>query len=98
VALLSLALAVMLALAIGGALVAGRLLALPRGDRIMLIFTGSQKSVAVGAPLATILFAPDIAGMVIIPILVYHLMQLVVSAWIAPAFWRQSDMRTVLVE
>lgn len=96
--LLGLVLAAMLALAFGAAALAGRLLALPRGDRIMLLFTGSQKSVAVGAPLATLLFAHAVAGMVIIPILVYHLMQLIVSAWIAPAFLPREAPRTVLVE
>ena len=38
-----------------------------------------------GAPLAATLFPPAIAGMVLVPILVYHMAQLILSAWIAPA-------------
>ncbi|MFN4358049.1 bile acid:sodium symporter family protein [Sphingopyxis alaskensis] len=76
--------ALMLALAFGGAWTLGRLLQLARTDRIALLFAGAQKSIAVGAPLAATLFPPAIAGMVLVPILVYHMTQLVVSAWIAP--------------
>lgn len=58
-----------------------------RGDRIAFLFAGPQKSVAIGAPLAAILFEPEIAGFVIAPLLIYHLMQLLVAApmasWLA---------------
>jgi sodium/bile acid cotransporter 7 len=72
-----------LALAVAGAWFAGGALALPRGDRIAFLFAGSQKSVAIGAPLAAILFAPEVAGFVIAPLLLYHLLQLVVAAPLA---------------
>ncbi|MCU0947912.1 MAG: bile acid:sodium symporter [Porphyrobacter sp.] len=55
-------------------------LRLPRADRIAFLFGGSQKSIAIGAPMAAILFAPDVAGFVIAPLLVYHLAQLVLAA------------------
>lgn len=54
-----------------------------RIDRIAFLFAGPQKSVAIGAPLAAILFAPEIAGFVIAPLLIYHLMQLVIAAPLA---------------
>ncbi|KWV92822.1 bile acid:sodium symporter family protein [Erythrobacter sp. YT30] len=54
-----------------------------RSDRIAFLFAGPQKSVAIGAPLAAILFAPEIAGFVIAPLLIYHLMQLVIAAPLA---------------
>ena len=73
----------LLALASGGAWWAGTALGLPRADRIAFLFGGSQKSIAIGAPLAAILFAPDIAGFVIAPLLVYHLAQLVLAAPLA---------------
>lgn len=76
--------ALMLALSFGGAWALGGLLRLARPDRITLLFAGAQKSIAVGAPLAATLFPPAIAGMVLVPILVYHMAQLIVSAWIAP--------------
>ena len=77
--------ALMLALAFASAWALGGLLRLARPDRITLLFSGAQKSIAVGAPLAATLFPPAIAGMVLVPILVYHMAQLILSAWIAPA-------------
>lgn len=82
------AIAAMLALAFAGAWTLGGLLRLARPDRITMLFAGVQKSVAVGAPLAATLFPPAIAGMVLVPILFYHMAQLIVSAWIAPVLAR----------
>ncbi len=54
-----------------------------REDRIAFLFAAAQKSVAIGAPLAAILFAPEVAGFVIAPLLLYHLLQLVIAAPLA---------------
>jgi sodium/bile acid cotransporter 7 len=74
---------VMLALALGAAWGLGGLIGLPRADRITFLFAGSQKSVAIGAPLAAILFPASAAGFVIAPLLLYHLAQLVLAAPLA---------------
>lgn len=66
-----------------GAWVFGGLLNLDRRDQISFLFAASQKSVAVGAPIAAILFPPAIAGFVIAPVLLYHLLQLMVAAPLA---------------
>lgn len=66
-----------------GAWAIGAPLGLSRADRIAFLFGGSQKSIATGAPLAAILFEPDVAGFVIAPLLVYHLAQLVLAAPLA---------------
>jgi len=73
----------MLALALAGAWGSASLLGLPRPDRIAFLFAGSQKSVAIGAPLAAILFPAASAGFVIAPLLLYHLAQLVLAAPLA---------------
>jgi sodium/bile acid cotransporter 7 len=73
----------MLALALAGAWGSASLLGLPRPDRIAFLFAGSQKSVAIGAPLAAILFPASAAGFVIAPLLLYHLAQLVLAAPLA---------------
>ncbi len=52
-------------------------------DRKAFLFAASQKSVAIGAPLAAILFAPEVAGFVIAPLLLYHLLQLMIAAPLA---------------
>ncbi|HJS12380.1 bile acid:sodium symporter family protein [Sphingopyxis sp.] len=84
IAIVLAAVAMLLTLSFGGAWALGGLLKLARPDRITLLFSGAQKSIAVGAPLAATLFPPAIAGMVLVPILVYHMAQLILSAWIAP--------------
>lgn len=74
---------VLLALALGAAWGVSGLLGLPRADRVTFLFAGSQKSVAIGAPLAAILFPASAAGFVIAPLLLYHLAQLVLAAPLA---------------
>jgi len=75
--------ALLLAIGYGGAWLASGALGLERRERISFLFAGAQKSIAMGAPLATVLFAPAVAGIVLLPTLVYHLAQLVVSAPLA---------------
>lgn len=73
-----------------GAWLLGGALRLPRGDRIAMLFAGGQKSIAMGAPLATVLFPPAIAGTILLPILLYHLSQLVIAAPIAARIKRSA--------
>lgn len=75
----------MLAFGFAGAWALGRAGGVGAGERIAMLFAGSHKSIAVGAPLAALLFPVADAGMVLIPVLLYHLLQLTVSAWIAAA-------------
>ena len=79
-----------LALASFGSWMAGGMLGFDRRDRIAFFFAASQKSVAMGAPLAAILFAPEVGGFLIAPLLLYHLLQLVIAAPIA-AYFTRSD-------
>jgi len=73
----------LLGFAFGGAWLLGAALALKRGDRIAMMFSGGQKSIAMGAPLAAVLFPPAFAGIVLLPVLTYHLFQLILSAPLA---------------
>ena len=66
-----------------GAWLLGGLLGLDRPNRITMLFAGAQKSIAMGAPLAAVLFPPQTAGVILLPILLYHLVQLVIAAPIA---------------
>jgi solute carrier family 10 (sodium/bile acid cotransporter), member 7 len=81
-AILLAALLILLAFAFGGAWGLGALFGLARADRVSLLFAGAHKSIATGAPMAAILFGAD-AGLVILPAIVYHMMQLLVSAPVA---------------
>ena len=80
---LALALSIMLLVGFGGAWILGGMMKLPRGDRITMLFSGGQKSIAIGAPLAATIFPPAIAGMVLLPTLAYHMAQLILSAPLA---------------
>ena len=80
---LALALSIWLLLAFAGTWLLGGLMGFARGDRKTLLFSGAQKSVAIGAPLAAIIFTPERAGLVILPLIFYHLAQLFISAPIA---------------
>lgn len=75
--------ALLLVLGYGGAWLLGGALRLPHGDRIAMLFAGAQKSIAMGAPLATVIFPSASAGIVILPLIVYHLVQMIVAAPIA---------------
>ena len=74
---------VFLAIGFGGSWLLGGAIGLPRPDRISFLFSGAQKSIALGAPLASVLFPPAVAGLLLLPVLVYHLLQLILSAPIA---------------
>ncbi len=90
-ALVGLSVAAMLAVGFGGAWALGGMMKLPLPDRTTMMFAGAHKSIAVGAPLATLLFPVASAGMIMLPLLIYHLAQLLLSAWIAPALAARND-------
>ncbi|WP_252257669.1 bile acid:sodium symporter family protein [Erythrobacter aurantius] len=81
-----------LVVASGGAWTAARFLSAPREDRIAFLFAGAQKSVAIGAPMAAILFPAEAAGFVIAPLLLYHLLQLVIAAPLAGLLARNQPL------
>ena len=80
---LAVACSALLVFGYGASWLLGRAIGLGRGDRIAMMFAGAQKSIAMGAPLATVLFPPAVAGVILLPTLAYHLAQLVVAAPLA---------------
>ncbi|ARZ70258.1 bile acid:sodium symporter [Streptomyces albireticuli] len=72
----------LLALALGTTALAGRRLGFCREDRVTLVFCGSNKSLATGLPMAAVLFGAS-AGPVILPLMLFHQVQLMVCAVIA---------------
>jgi sodium/bile acid cotransporter 7 len=59
--------------------VTSRQLGFSRADEITIVFCGSKKSLASGLPIANVLFAGHV-GLVIIPLMVFHQIQLMVCA------------------
>lgn len=61
-----------------------RLMNLDREDRIAAVFCGSKKSLAAGAPMAALIFSgnPEL-GLIIAPLMLYHLLQLIIVSGLA---------------
>ncbi|WP_202621870.1 bile acid:sodium symporter family protein [Pontibacter russatus] len=70
-----------------------RLLGFNRGDRITAIFCGSKKSLVHGTVMSKVLF-PDanIVGIILLPIMIYHALQLLASSVIAQASARKAGL------
>jgi solute carrier family 10 (sodium/bile acid cotransporter), member 7 len=63
-----------------------------RPDRIAVMFCGSQKSLVSGVPIANVLFPASIVGPMLMPIMIYHPLQLLVCAWFAKRYARSSHI------
>jgi len=61
----------------------GRLLGFNQEDAIVLQFCGSKKSLASGVPMAGVLFPAPQVGLIILPLMVFHQIQLIVCAILA---------------
>jgi solute carrier family 10 (sodium/bile acid cotransporter), member 7 len=54
-----------------------------RADRITILFCGSKKSLASGVPIAKVLFTGSVVGPMILPLMLFHQIQLMVCAALA---------------
>jgi sodium/bile acid cotransporter 7 len=70
-----------------------RAVGLPREDAIVLLFCGSKKSLVSGVPMAAALFAPATVGLVVLPLMIFHQLQLFACAGLAARFSRQAQER-----
>lgn len=62
----------------------GRLLKLPIEDRIAAVFCGSKKTLASGVPMAHLIFGANPAlGLILMPIMIYHPLQLAIGGVLA---------------
>nr|WP_111299346.1 bile acid:sodium symporter family protein [Paracoccus saliphilus] len=86
---------VMLAMVFGLIAGAGRLFRLPGQDRSVLFFCGSTKSLASGLPIAAALFPAETVGATVLPVLVYHMAQLLICAMIAQQGARRNQTALV---
>ncbi|MEP7247967.1 MAG: bile acid:sodium symporter family protein [Gammaproteobacteria bacterium] len=68
---------------------ASRAFGFSREDESTVVFCGSKKSLVTGVPMANILFPAATAGLVILPLMIFHQMQLVVCSVIARRYARQ---------
>lgn len=60
-----------------------RRLGFNRADEIAIVFCGSKKSLASGVPIANILFSGHAVGMIVLPLMLFHQIQLMTCAVLA---------------
>lgn len=82
-ALILVACVALLAVVLGLTYAMGRALRLSREDAVVLLFCGSKKSLASGVPMAGVLFPAAQVGVVLLPVMLFHQIQLVACALIA---------------
>jgi solute carrier family 10 (sodium/bile acid cotransporter), member 7 len=75
--------AALLAVVLVATTFAARRLRFSTEDEIAIVFCGSKKSLASGLPMATVLFPAATVGLTVLPLMMFHLMQLMVCAWLA---------------
>lgn len=76
------------AIVLGLMLWLARTFSLPVADRIAAVFCGSKKTLASGVPMAHLIFGSNPAiGMILLPIMIYHPLQLAVGGALAQ-HWR----------
>lgn len=62
-----------------------------RADEVAIVFCGSKKTLASGVPMAQILFAGQAVGLIVLPIMVFHQLQLMVCASLAKRYARRAE-------
>lgn len=82
-ALLMGAVLIFLAITMGLMIWTGRLAGLRKPDRAVLFYCGSTKSLASGLPIATALFPAETVGAIVLPLMIYHMAQLLVCAFVS---------------
>jgi sodium/bile acid cotransporter 7 len=91
--LVALADTVLLALVLVLTTLLSRILGLPRQDEIAVIFCGSKKTLASGVPMANVLFPAASVGLIVLPLMLYHQIQLFVCAVLARrlSHWQERE-------
>lgn len=70
----------------------GRRFGFNRADQITIVFGGSKKSMATGVPMAQVLFAGPLLGPALLPLMIFHQIQLMVCTVMAQHYARQGAM------
>ena len=82
---------VLLALVLVASTLLGKAFGFNQEDRITILFCGSKKSLATGVPMAQVLFAGASMGMLILPLMLFHQIQLMVCAALAQRYAKRPE-------
>lgn len=83
--------AIMLAAALAFTYAIARLLKFDRPDQVAIIFCGTKKSLVQGVPMARVLFSGPDLGFILLPIMLFHQLQLMICALIARHYAETQD-------
>ena len=83
--------AALLGVLMGIAVIGSRLLGFSREDEIAILFCGSKKSLVSGLPLASILFPASSVGVLVVPLMLFHQVQLIACAVLARRYAARDD-------
>lgn len=97
-ATLALMVAVLLALTLLILRAGMRLCGFSHADEVAAVFCGTQKSIVAGIPIASVLFSGPLLGVIVLPIMLYHPMQLLFGAWLARRYAQGVVVQPVAVE
>lgn len=61
-----------------------------RADEAAAVFCGAKKSLATGVPMAGVLFAPEQVGLVLLPVMLFHQIELMTGAWLSRHYARRA--------
>ena len=82
---------VLLALVLVASTLLGKAFGFNQQDRITIVFCGSKKSLATGVPMAQVLFAGASMGVLILPLMLFHQIQLMVCAALAQRYAKRPE-------
>lgn len=68
-----------------------RLLGFNKEDEITIVFCGSKKSLASGIPMASVIFPVSIMGIIVLPLMIFHQIQLMICAVLASRYAKRKD-------
>ena len=71
---------------LGATLTFARAAGFAKVDEITLVFCGSKKSLASGVPMASVLFPASSVGLLVLPLMIFHQLQLMACALIAQRY------------
>lgn len=75
-----------LAFVMGASVLVSRGLGFSKEDEITTLFCGSKKSLVNGIPMANIIFPANLVGIMVIPLMIFHQIQLIVCAILAQKY------------
>jgi sodium/bile acid cotransporter 7 len=81
----------LLTLVLVAATLLSKLFGFNQEDRITILFCGSKKSLATGVPMAQVLFAGSTIGLLILPLMLFHQIQLMICAVLAQRYAKRTE-------